>query len=1093
LRKTLRCAEPILKTRHRRVDAEAANEKRQEMIMNSKHEIQRFDARKESGKAQRLSFGKLRRWLFGTGLLVGLSLMLAARPAVAGVTVLFEGFEGRFPEDNQWSVGNASGGAYWDDVTSSFGGEGVHSGYWKGYCAGSAYPFLSSEPNPYYQNNMTAYMSKSLDLTPYSSATLWFWYKIPSIESGYDLCSVKILPVGLCFGCPPGGTVLWSKDSPVSDWTLVTIDLTPYVGSTQILKFEFDSDYSVVAEGWYLDDISVTATGPDYFDGATLLSGTRGSVSGSNMNATSEPDEPSNYGRTVWWKWIAPSTGCYVFDTFNSGFDTILDAYTGATLSSLTSVAHNDNWNGTYQSQVRFMASAGTTYYIRVDGSSGSQGLITLNYALDSTPPANDSFSAATLLSGASGVAYGDNCNATREAGEPAAYGRTVWWKWTAPSTGCYAFATFGSSFDTILEVFTGTALTYLNRVAYDDDTPALSQSRVRFIASAGATYYIRVHGYAGDIGDIQLTWYQDTSAPSNDNFVSAELLDGYNGFAEGDNCNASSEAGEPDNAGRTVWWKWTAPYSGNYVFDTFGSGFDTTLAVYSGAGLNTLSWVAGNQNWNGGVQSQVRFIATSGTTYYIRVDGSSGAQGEILLNWDWDTTAPINDNFASATILTGSTGGAYGDGANATTEPNEPDYPLQTVWWRWTAPASGCCELITYGSTSTTALDVYTGSSLPTLVNVGHATGTGAALLSFAATAGTTYSIRVGWNPGNIAVVWNLGSGAEPPANDNFTSAAAINGIQGGYSTDNCSATSEPGEPPNNGRTVWWRWVAPSTGCYTFDTGVRSASASSFDTILEVFVGTALNNLTRVAYNDNYAYTRQSLVSFHATAGTAYYIRVDGRGGQGGDIVLTWDENTSLPDNDNFVSYATIGGTSGSDDSHSNCNGTTEPGEPTSAGGHTVWWAWTAPANGCFVFDTFGSGFDTVLDVFAGGTVSNLRLLGTSNDANGTRQSQVQFQATAGQTYYVRVDGYSGDQGQILLKWHLAVCPPGLRITRSGGNVVVSWPLTSPGFTLQQSDNLAPNPVWTSVSQTPSQTADEYYVTLPIAKARQFFRLMHP
>ena len=44
------------------------------------------------------------------------------------------------------------------------------------------------------------------------------------------------------------------------------------------------------------------------------------------------------------------------------------------------------------------------------------------------------------------------------------------------------------------------------------------------------------------------------------------------------------------------------------------------------------------------------------------------------------------------------------------------------------------------------------------------------------------------------------------------------------------------------------------------------------FDTILEVFVGAAVNNLTRVAYNDNYADSRQSVVSFHATAGTAYY-----------------------------------------------------------------------------------------------------------------------------------------------------------------------------------------------------------------------------
>ena len=55
--------------------------------------------------------------------------------AAAQTTILSEGFEGNFPADNGWSVvdSNASGTtAYWDDVNSAFGGEGTHTGNYKG-------------------------------------------------------------------------------------------------------------------------------------------------------------------------------------------------------------------------------------------------------------------------------------------------------------------------------------------------------------------------------------------------------------------------------------------------------------------------------------------------------------------------------------------------------------------------------------------------------------------------------------------------------------------------------------------------------------------------------------------------------------------------------------------------------------------------------------------------------------------------------------------------------------------------------------------------------------------------------------------------
>ena len=63
-------------------------------------------------------------------------------------------------------------------------------------------------------------------------------------------------------------------------------------------------------------------------------------------------------------------------DTAGSSFDTLLGVYTGTAVGALTTVASNDDANGTTQSQVSFAAVAGTTYRIAVDGFAGATGSV---------------------------------------------------------------------------------------------------------------------------------------------------------------------------------------------------------------------------------------------------------------------------------------------------------------------------------------------------------------------------------------------------------------------------------------------------------------------------------------------------------------------------------------------------------------------------------------------------------------------------------------------------------------------------------------------------------------------------------------------
>jgi Lysyl oxidase/CARDB len=130
----------------------------------------------------------------------------------------------------------------------------------------------------------------------------------------------------------------------------------------------------------------------------------------------------------------------------------------------------------------------------------------------DLKAPRNDSFADRITLKGAALTITGHNNQATKEAGEPDHADRTggssVWWRWTAPASGRITIATAGSSFDTVLGVYTGSALSSLSKVASNDDDTArdLRTSRVVFKASKGTTYAIAVDGYNGISGRINLS-----------------------------------------------------------------------------------------------------------------------------------------------------------------------------------------------------------------------------------------------------------------------------------------------------------------------------------------------------------------------------------------------------------------------------------------------------------------------------------------------------------------------------------------------------------------------------------------------------------
>jgi hypothetical protein len=67
----------------------------------------------------------------------------------------------------------------------------------------------------------------------------------------------------------------------------------------------------------------------------------------------------------------------------------------------------------------------------------------------------------------------------------------------------------------------------------------------------------------------------------------------------------------------------------------------------------------------------------------------------------------------------------------------------------------------------------------------------------------------------------------------------------------------------------------------------------------------------------------------------------------------------------------------------------------------------------------------------------------------------------------------------------------PMLTLTRVGGDVVLSWPVTAIGFELEQAGNLSA-PSWSGAGATPVIVGDHYQVTLPATGSSKFFRLQN-
>jgi hypothetical protein len=342
-----------------------------------------------------------------------------------------------------------------------------------------------------------------------------------------------------------------------------------------------------------------------------------------------------------------------------------------------------------------------------------------------------------------------------------------------------------------------------------------------------------------------------------------------------GTNKFATIQLGEPKHAGiptvdASVWWNWSPAASGPVIVDTAGSSFDTVLAVYTNNTFATLHEVASVNDVgpnNSRKQGYVQFNAIAGITYRIAVAGLNSQEvGTVRLRIEPggqpDNTSPVVviSTPVSGVVITNT----------------DPHILVAGTAFDPTPNASGVNEvLVQLNGGLAGAVPGTTNWSSTNLLVVGM----------------NTIRVVAADNAGNRsdAAVLNVRYAPVTLPNDFFAQALPLTGKGGSVSGSSTNATREAGEPfhagNQGGKSLWWFFNAPSDGTLSLST-----VNSDFDTLLAVYTGTHVDQLTPVASNDDASPgSGYSALKIAVQGGTTYFIAVDGYGGASGHVELDY------------------------------------------------------------------------------------------------------------------------------------------------------------------------------------------------------------
>jgi len=348
----------------------------------------------------------------------------------------------------------------------------------------------------------------------------------------------------------------------------------------------------------------------------------------------------------LWYRYTAASTGNVTVSLLLSEFDTALVVYdTGNCYPKVDDIIErNDDFGGFLQSQITFQATAGRSYLFEVMGYNSDevgQGVLTVS-SEGSSPPSgqSDNLAHPQPIGDVTELPF-DTTGAEQDGPHYCMYSPNLWYCYTAPCTGDVTVSLAGSSFDTMLAVYSTCEpdLDYDDMIQCNDDTSTSQQSEIVFEAVADTQYLIEVGGYNQAFGQGLLSISCEGVQPppsSKDNCENAKAIGDVKNMPF-DTTDATFDGPGICMTSPNIWYCYTATCTGNVTVSLAGSSFDTMLAVYDGCGCypNLNDLIECNDDAGGGYQSEVTFAAIEGQQYLIEVGGYGTETGEGLLTVD--------------------------------------------------------------------------------------------------------------------------------------------------------------------------------------------------------------------------------------------------------------------------------------------------------------------------------------------------------------------------------------------------------------------------------------------------------------------------
>ncbi len=366
-----------------------------------------------------------------------------------------------------------------------------------------------------------------------------------------------------------------------------------------------------------------------------------------------------------------------------------------------------------------------------------------------------------------------------------------VWFEYTATCNGSVTFSLCAAaggtaSYNAALSVYGGSCLpppaTGLVLLDCNDDACGNLPQVTADCVSAGTLLILRVAGLQGDTGtfDVVVTCNPPPPPPPNDECTGAlPLIDGTNALSSTGATATAGPAFTCGPAGADVWFSYTATCTGVATFSLCPpavTDFDAILSVYTGTCGALVA--AGCSDDVCGEDPRVSVATSAGTSYFVRVGGA----GSCALTGAFDLVVscavpPPNDDCATATPVvnglnlaldnTNATDGAVVASCGVNGTPGHGD-----VWFSYVASCTGVvtaatCDVTGAPTLGDTLLAVYEacgGSELACNDNA-QTVCVPRSSLSFSATAGTTYRLRVASPSPTASGTFNLTITCAPDA----------------------------------------------------------------------------------------------------------------------------------------------------------------------------------------------------------------------------------------------------------------------------------------------------------------------------------------